>query len=235
MKKVILALLISQTIFSLNIGLLTVATGKYINFAPQLIKSARKFFGGNNSVTHFIFTDQDLDISHYPWVRVAFQKKLDWPFSTMMRFHTYYNNRKILKDMDYFFACDVDMLFADYVGDEILSDRVGTIHSGFIYNYGTYDKNPNSKAYIKDDNGIYFAGGFYGGNQDEFLKICKTCKENIDFDLQKNYIAVWHDESHLNRYFRDNPPTKVLSPEYCSPDKKNINAAFSLIFKKKLI
>ena len=38
---------------------------------------------------------------------------------------------------------------------------------------------------------------------------------NIMQDLKRlNYIARWHDESHLNRYFTDNLPTKLLSPEY---------------------
>jgi hypothetical protein len=34
--------------------------------------------------------------------------------------------------------------------------------------------------------------------------------ENIQDDLARGVIAVWHDESHLNRYFYDNPPALVL-------------------------
>ena len=39
----------------------------------------------------------------------------------------------------------------------------------------------------------------------------------------------WHHESHLNRYFIDNPPTIMLSPEYCYPENWDIP------FKKRLL
>jgi histo-blood group ABO system transferase len=42
--------------------------------------------------------------------------------------------------------------------------------------------------------------------------------KNIKIDFEKNFIAVWHDESHLNRYMIDNTPTKILTPSYCYPE-----------------
>jgi histo-blood group ABO system transferase len=45
----------------------------------------------------------------------------------------------------------------------------------------------------------------------------------IDEDLEKGIIAVWHDESHWNRYCIDNTPTTILSPSYCYPEGWNAN------------
>jgi histo-blood group ABO system transferase len=54
-------------------------------------------------------------------------------------------------------------------------------------------------------------------------------QENIKADLAKNIIAIWHDESHLNRYFIDNKPTKILSPSYCYPE------SWQLSYPKRLL
>ena len=225
-----------------KIGLVIMATGKYIDFVKPLINSAEKYFCPQHEVTYFVFTDTTMPRSNRnniiyintnntthksPNIFTIYQKKLGWPRDTLMRFAIYYANSAILSHMDYLFACDADMLFVDYEGDEILGKQVGTLHPGHEDKYAlfssqkitSYEKDPKSTAYIGPDEGkYYFAGGFYGGSTKEFLEMAKTITENIKIDLQKNYIAIWHDESHLNRYFVDHPPTTILDRSYCYPE-----------------
>lgn len=204
-----------------KIGLLVVATGRYINFVEPLINSANKYFLKNHDVTYFIFTDGQPpkagNIIKIP------QNRLGWPYDTMMRYEMYYLAKSKIENMDYLFATDADMLFVDEVGDEILSDRVATQHPGFVGKLGTYETNKNSTAYVDIQNAkYYFAGGFNGGKTEEFLKLALNITKNVYFDLSKNIIAVWHDESHLNKYYIDNKPTLILSPSYCYPESWNL-------------
>ncbi len=207
----------SQVCLGHTIGLLIVATGKYAEFVPPLVKSAKKYFCTNHDVTFFVFTDgkvaEDKQI-----VRIE-QKRLGWPYDTLMRISMYDKYSNKFEKMDYLFACDADMLFENVVGDEILSDRVATQHPGYVGRRGTYEGRRSSTAFVSHTEGTcYFAGGFNGGSRKEFLKLAQTLTKSIEVDLKKNIIAVWHDESHINRYFIDNPPTKILSPSYCYPD-----------------
>jgi histo-blood group ABO system transferase len=213
-----------------KIGLCIVATGKYIDFAHNLIRSARHYFCPNHNVTYFLFTDQLVEPT--PDIIVLPHRRLGWPYDTMMRFHIYDAFQKELRAMDYVFATDADMLFVDSVGDEILAERVGTQHPGFVGQRGTYEaNNALSCAYVRPQEGtVYFAGGFYGGTSQEFLTMVAALKQAVNRDLLNlDYIAVWHDESHLNRYFIDNPPTVTLSPSYCYPE------SLCLPYTKKLL
>lgn len=200
-----------------NIGLMVAATGKYVLFVPPLMESARKYFCQGHKVTFFVFTDGQLPESS-DCVRIE-QKRLGWPYDTMMRFEMYAKQANILKGMDYLFACDADMLFVDKVGNEILGDLVATQHPGFVGKRGTYETRPDSLAYIPSSEGkIYFAGGFYGGSYKEVMSLTTELTRRIYADLGRGIIAVWHDESHLNRYLIDHNPTVVLSPSYCYPE-----------------
>lgn len=202
--------------FADNVGLLIVATGKYIQFVQPLIDSAREHFCTNHDVTYFVFTDGEIEGDDV--VRI-YQERMGWPYDTLMRWPVYNHHSNSFSEMDYLFATDADMRFEGEVGDEILSDRVGTQHPGFVGRRGTYETRRQSTAFIDGSEGSqYFAGGFNGGSRDEFLKMAATISENIHVDLEKNFIAVWHDESHVNRYFVDNPPTAILSPSYCYPE-----------------
>ena len=204
-----------------KVGLLVVATGRYINFVEPLINSAKKHFLTNHDVTYFIFTEgQPPKADNIIKIQ---QNRLGWPYDTMMRYEMYYKAKDLLKDMDYLFASDADMLFVDTVGDEILSDRVATLHPLQFGNTGSYDRNKNSTACINNGDGKnYFAGGFNGGSTKEFLRLADTITKNIYIDLGKNIIALWHDESHINRYYVDNEPTKILSSSYCYPEGLNL-------------
>lgn len=218
----------SQSVWGANVGLLVVATGKYISFVPKLIESAEKHFCTDHNVTYYVFTDGQMEQSEN--LVVIPHKRLGWPYDTMMRYHAYYNNRDYYQDEDYLFACDADMLFVSSIGDEILGERVATLHPGFVNMRGSYENDKRSLACINEDEGeFYFAGGFYGGTVQEMMKIAKTNSEKIDDDLARGIIAVWHDESHWNRYCIDNPPTVILNPSYCYPEN------WKIPFDKKLL
>ncbi len=213
----------------MKIGLLLIATGKYDRFVAPLIESARKFFLTNHEITFFLFTDSD-KFNNEKDVIVTPKKHTKYPGPTLTRYNTFISNKEKLLKMDYLFYCDIDMLFVDVVGDEILSERVGTIHPGYVGKRGTPETRPESLAYIPpDQNMIYYAGGFNGGTSESFLKMCEILDTNIKKDLENKIIAIWFDESHLNKYFVDNPPTNSLSPSYCYPE------SWGLPYKKRLL
>ena len=209
------------SVHAARIALNVMATGKYAQYAEQMIASARTYFCTDHTVRYFVFTDGY--VTPAPDVTKIYQKRLGWPHDTLMRFAVYLKNKDLFNDFDYLFAIDADMLFVAPVGSEILSKRVATQHPGFVGKRGTYETNRASAAYVAPQEGkTYFAGGFYGGERESFFSMMETVVANIEQDLHSDYIAIWHDESHLNRYFIDNPPTKILSPSYCYPETWNL-------------
>jgi len=213
---------------SKNIGFLIVATGKYIDFVTPLIESAKKHFCRNHRVTYFVFTDQEFDPPENV-IRIE-QQRLGWPYDTLMRYKVYLDHWQQFTEQDYLFACDADMRFVGAIGDEVLGKRVATLHPGFVGKRGSYETNPQSSAYIDNREGsYYFAGGFYGAERDSFLDILTTNIAHIEDDLKRGIIAVWHDESHWNRYCIDYPPTLILTPSYCYPE------GWNLPYEKKLL
>lgn len=193
------------------------ATGKYIAYVGRLLDSADTYFLPHHEVTYFVFTDGPFEHNKTKTVR---QLQMGWPYDSMMRFETYFKHKDLFADLDYVYAIDADMAFADTVGDEILSDRVATVLSVHLFDATKpYEANPLSTAYVHAQEGThYFAGAFYGGTKDAFIHLVKNGTECVQTDLARGYIARCNDESHINRYFIDFKPTKILSPSYCHFD-----------------
>ena len=213
-----------------KIGLLIIATNKYVDFLQPLISSADEWFLKNQDVTYFIFSNRDVDLKTDRKFVVTNVEHKEWPWMTLGRYKIFSNSSDVLSDMDYLYYCDADMRFVGEVGDEILSDRVATKHPGYYDRRGTPETNPLSLACVYNNEYMeYFAGGFNGGSSEEYLKMSKHISNNIDIDYSSGIIAVWHDESHMNRYFINNSPTKILSPSYCYGESMNIP------FEKKLL
>lgn len=215
----------------MKIGLLVIATNKYIQFLQPLITGADKFFLKNHEVTYFVFTNQDINIeSDRSVVKIETEHK-NWPWMTLGRYKIFSENRKTLEQMDYLYYIDADMLIVDEVGDEILGDLVVTQHPGYYGRRGTPEHRPESLAYIPPfKNMQYFAGGFNGGTSQEYLRMAEVLNRNINLDYSRGIIAIWHDESHLNRYASDyDQKLTVLSPSYCYGENKDIP------FNKKII
>jgi histo-blood group ABO system transferase len=200
----------------MKVGLLIIATNKYIKFLQPLIESADKHFLFNRDVTYFIFTNLDIELVSNRKIELIKIEHREWPWMTLGRYQIFKENSELLSNMDYLYYCDADMRFVDFVGDEIISEKVATQHPGYFGRRGTPETRKESLAYISNNEEMqYFAGGFNGGSSKEFLKMSEVISENINKDYSNGIIAIWHDESHMNRYFIDNKPTKILDPSYC--------------------
>jgi len=200
---------------NLKVGLLVIATQKYDTFLKKLFETADQFFLKDCEVTYFLFTDTKEEFPEHNVVKIPHEHK-KWPYITLERYHTFFEHRETLRTQDYLFYTDADMYFENKVGNEILSDRVATIHPGIYGGRGNVETNPSSLAYIAANESIvYFAGGFNGGSSSEFLRMSERIYNNVNIDKANGIIAKWHDESHLNRWFLDHPPTKILDCGYC--------------------
>lgn len=198
---------------------ITIATGNYYNkFIPNLYESMVKYFKFDFNL--LCLTD-NID-SEQNFIK-KYIKHSSWPYSTLMRYHHILKYIDILKKYDYVFYIDSDMIIYDHIEyNEIISDRVGILHPGFYNSQRSefsYETNLKSKACVRHNEGSnYYQGCLQGGSLQNFIHLCSTIKTNIDEDLTRNIIALWHDESHLNKYFIDNPPTLSLSPDYALPE-----------------
>lgn len=202
-----------------KIGLLLIATGKYDRFLQGLISSADNFFlTGNYDVTYYIFGDKSPTVStNRKVIHIPIEHK-GFPYATLDRYKHFTNNSEKLKSENYLYYVDVDCLFIDHVGQEILGDLVGVRHCGFINKQGTYEDKPNSVFYADPSRyKYYFGGGFQGGKMEDYLKLSKWCYDNIEQDLANGLMPRWHDETALNKYLLDNPPDVILTPSYHYP------------------
>lgn len=160
---------------------------------------------------------------------------IEWPYGTLMRYSMFLQQEEALKEYDYIFYMDVDMRIVNVVGDEILGEEL-TMAEHPMYSLRRsyvppYEPNQESSAYIPrlaqiiTEEGkprmkpLYAAGGFQGGKTKYFIEAMKVMRENINKDFNKNYTAIWNDESHWNKYLFDyKGPLVALSPSYVYPD-----------------
>lgn len=71
---------------------------------------------------------------------------------------------------------------------------------------GEVEQREVSNAYLPGhvQRPCYVAGGLVGGYTQHFLEMSREIRRNVDADDDQEIIAVWHDESHLNRFFAFN-------------------------------
>jgi histo-blood group ABO system transferase len=197
-------------------ALIIIATGEtYRRNARQLIDSAKQFFVPHDVI---IFTD---DPTGFTDCIVVEHVHLGFPRATLMRYHAIWGAREILSKYDQLFYSDADMLFvAPVTADEIFSGGItATEHPGYVGVPGTPETNPRSTACCPTGE-TYFCGGFNGGASSAFLQMAETIKEAVNTDDANGILAIWHDESHLQRYLYDHPPAKILDPSFCYPQSE---------------
>ncbi|XP_064146931.1 histo-blood group ABO system transferase [Loxodonta africana] len=209
-----------------TIGLTVFAIKKYVVFLKLFLETAEKYFMVGHKVNYYVFTDRPADVPPVPLqegrqvVVLQVRNYTRWQDVSMHRMEmiSSFSRQRFLREVDYLVCADVDMKFSDHVGVEILSSLFGTLHPGFYAadrQAFTYERRPLSQAYIPRDEGdFYYVGSFFGGSVLEVHRLTKACHQAMMVDEANHIEAVWHDESHLNKYLLYHKPTKVLSPEY---------------------
>lgn len=223
----------------MKICILNIATNKYIQFVEPLLNSIEDNFLNGHDISALVFTNHDIEESSDN-VKISTIEHENWPIPTLKRYHYFLKEREYISQFDYCFYMDVDMRIENKVGDEILGDLVATQHPGFWFkssNEFSYERRTQSTAFVPFGEGkMYYAGGFNGGKPEHFLKMSETIVNNVDKDLKNDLIAVWHDESHMNRYLIDHPPTVELNPSYCYPEAVRYNPiAWNVPFEPKIV
>ena len=202
----------------MKICILTIATNKYIQFVERLLDNIEENFLNGHEIRCLLFTDHEVETSDN--VRVCQIDHEPWPMPTLKRFNYFIKEKDWILEHDYCYYLDVDMGIVDKVGDEVLSDLVATMHpyqSFYPKQDRSYDRNSKSLAYVPvgEEPENYYAGCFNGGSTKRFLEMAEVLADRVTKDLENDVIALWHDESQMNRYLIDNPPTLSLTPSYC--------------------
>lgn len=206
----------------MNVAIVFIGTGKYFQFFSEFHSSLVKLFMPEANRHFYVFTDFPHAYSADD-VTVVATKHEPWPFATLNRFKYINNIGHLLADHDLVIYIDADMKAIDLVTEtEFIKDLNGKSlfavqHPGFYNKRGTFETNPASTACISDgdDLSFYLQGCFWGGSPQEVLFMCKELQRRIEDDLRNEVIAVWHDESHMNKYFAENREKSTsLDPGY---------------------
>lgn len=205
-----------------RVAVLIPATQRYTVFAAPILESIERYFLRDCEVECIFLTDLPNKVT----ARTLFIPHRPWPGVTIHKFHYLCQYEKELSAFDYLYICDADMRVVAPVGREILGDLVATRHPSY-YDKNIvdvpYERNPESSACIAMGEGkAYVMGAFFGGRTRNVLAMAADRSAAIDADYARGLEAVWHDESHLNRYIYDHAPDVLLSPGYCYPENSSL-------------
>jgi len=203
-----------------KICILTIATNKYIQFVEKLYEDISEKFCPGAEINCLLFTDHEIEEAGDN-VRVRYIEHEPWPIPTLKRYNYFVKEKDFILEHDYCFYFDADMRIDGIVKpEEVCGDLVATRHGYQSLNSvenQSFDRNPKSLACVTADEKpvTYYAGGFNGGKTTEFMKMSEVIAANVLTDLENGVVALWHDESHMNKYLISNPPTLDLDPTYC--------------------
>lgn len=217
----------------MKIAILYICTGKYSVFWQQFYESAEKYFLPSHEKQYFVFSDT-LDNPHKENVSLIYQEKMGWPYDTLMRFKLFSGIKDRLAPFDRIFFCNANMRFLKEVNEDIfkiekMNAELITVRHPFFYWVKNpmdfpYERRKISSAYIPRDQGrVYVMGGFNGGTGKDYLELIETLNTRINQDEKKGVVALWHDESHLNRYiFETNKKIKILDYNFGFPEGQDL-------------
>jgi len=215
----------------MKVAICFIGTGKYLNFLPNYYENIEKYFLPNSEKTFLVFTDGEMDETPDNIVTYN-QEHLEWPYITLTRFEIINKAKEEIEKNDWFIFIDADALVVDTIIEDeffdLQKDFFGVHHPCHYLKMPPHDKfpgafetNPLSRSHVveEDDLSVYYQGCLWGGKVPQVLELIDELEDRTKKDLDDNVIAVWHDESHLNKFFIEQKErVNILSPEYAYPE-----------------
>lgn len=223
-----------------KVGILYICTGQYNMFWKGFYETAEKYLLKDlpYELHYFVFSDDNqLPYLETDRVHYHFQEKQGWPWPTLLRFRSFYSIKDELTDFDYLYFFNSNIEFVAPVTEELIPP-IGfnfTFTNHFAYyqkpeHVHTYDRNPQCTAYIPFGKGkFYVSGGCLGGRAKSFLEMSAILDHRIKADLKNNIIALWHDESQINKFVLNRNDVHTIHPGYFYPEIFELN--FPMICK----
>ena len=213
----------------MKVAITFIGTNKYLDFLPRYYENIKQYFLPNTEKIFLVFTDGDGDFPDD--VKVFEQEHLEWPYITLKRFEILNKAREEIKDCDYLVFIDADALVVDKITEkEFITDKplFGVHHPchymkmpPHLQGTGAYETNENSEAYFDVSTlpPVYWQGCFWGGKVPSALAMIDELEARVNRDLEKDVVAVWHDETQINKYFFEREfDVHTFGPEYAYPE-----------------
>ena len=215
----------------MKVAITFIGTNKYLDFLPKYYENIEKYFLPNSEKTIFAFTDGDLNDTPDN-LKVYYQEHLEWPYITLKRFEIINKARKEIDKHDWLGFIDADALpVVEITEEEFFTDKplFGVHHPCHFLGMephtqapGAYDQNPDSEAYVDTSKGlpeVYYQGCFWGGKVPNVCAMIDELEARVNRDLEKDVVALWHDESQINKYFLERlDMVHTYGPEYAFPE-----------------
>ena len=213
----------------MKVAITFIGTNRYLDFLPKYYESIKENFLSNTEKVFLVFTDGDGDFPDD--VKVFEQEHLEWPYITLKRFEIIKKARKDIEDCDWLVFLDADTRVVSKVTEEeFFSDKpyFGVHHPCHALKMqphteypGAFETNTNSRAGVTedDDTSMYYQGCLWGGRVPEVLDMIDELDGRVEEDLSNDVVAVWHDESQLNKFYSEvKEDVHLLGPEYAYPE-----------------
>ena len=213
----------------MKVAITFIGTNRYLDFLPKYYEGIKENFLPNTEKVFLVFTDGDGDFPDD--VKVFKQEHLEWPYITLKRFGIIKKATKEIEDCDWLVFLDADTRVVDKVTEEeFFSNKpyFGVHHPCHALKMqphteypGAFETNTNSRAGVteKDDTSMYYQGCLWGGRVHQVLDMIDELDSRVEEDLSNDVIALWHDDSQLNKFYSEvKEDVHLLGPEYAYPE-----------------
>lgn len=192
--------------------IIVLATRRYIPLAMQMLRTADALFDPGYPVEYAVLTDAPFDSSGIARpCYVAGIKHVGWPTVALRRYDSILQHAGILARYTHITHLDADLEFIRPVGAELRIEGVYlTDHPVMPGCWGTPETRPESAACVRQGEPLRYVGGAHvGGDVKSFMEFAHDIDDGVTRDLNNGIVAIWHEESHLQRWSLDHKHTRL--------------------------